>query len=95
MQNDVVLLCRAASSGWFNVGFVGIGLSTDVRKLKKAVGGGGPVFLYLAGELFNIVLTFGASYLAFGLYSRDVEKLQGEPADVGENIRESRRCGGK
>jgi len=53
------------SSWWMVVGFICVGLNTDVRKLSKKVKGGSVLFLYLIGGLFDILFTLGAAYLFF------------------------------
>ena len=53
--------------GWlFCLAFVSIGLESDFRALANQVAGGRPIKLYLVGQTFNLVLTLGAAYLAFG-----------------------------
>ena len=53
--------------GWlFCLAFVSIGLESDFRALASQVAGGKPIQLYLVGQTFNLVLTLGAAYLAFG-----------------------------
>ena len=46
--------------------FVGIGLESNFRKLPAQMVGGKPIWLYLAGQTFDILLTLLAAYLAFG-----------------------------
>jgi uncharacterized membrane protein YadS len=53
--------------GWFFcVAFVSIGLDSNMRELGGQLAGGKPVQLYVVGQLFNLVLTLIAAYLAFG-----------------------------
>jgi uncharacterized integral membrane protein (TIGR00698 family) len=53
--------------GWlFCLAFVSIGLESNFRVLAGQLQGGRPIQLYLVGQTFNIVLTLGAAYLAFG-----------------------------
>ncbi len=53
--------------GWFFcLAFVSIGLESNMKELMGQVQGGRPVQLYLVGQAFNLVLTLGAAYLAFG-----------------------------
>lgn len=47
----------------FVLAFTSIGLDTNFRELKEQFQGGKPLVLYVAGQLFNIVLTFAAVYL--------------------------------
>jgi uncharacterized integral membrane protein (TIGR00698 family) len=53
--------------GWFFcLAFVSIGLESNMKQLMAQVQGGRPIQLYLVGQTFNVVLTLGAAYLAFG-----------------------------
>ena len=67
----VTKTCR----GWlFCLAFVSIGLESNFRDLAKQMAGGKPIWLYIAGQSFNLVLTVLAAYLAFGgiLFSRPI-----------------------
>ena len=53
--------------GWlFCLAFVSIGLSSSFRELGRQTSGGRPIQLYITGQVFNLVLTLLAAYLAFG-----------------------------
>jgi len=43
-----------ASNWWFYIGFVGIGINTDVVKMAQKLQGGSILYLYLAGQTFNV-----------------------------------------
>eukprot|EP00043_Microstomoeca_roanoka_P026656 m.12300 g.12300 ORF g.12300 m.12300 type:complete len:499 (+) comp6829_c0_seq1:101-1597(+) len=58
---------RAASRWFFCLGFVGIGLKTDIRKLASQLHGGKPILLYMFCQLLDLVLKFGFSQLSFGV----------------------------
>ena len=62
----LVKVTKGLRGWWFALVFVGIGLESDFRKLAAQMVGGKPIWLYLTGQTFNIVLTLGAAYLAFG-----------------------------
>ncbi len=47
----------------FVLAFVSIGLDTNFRELAKQMKGGKPLWLYLVGQTFNIVLTFAVVWL--------------------------------
>ena len=47
----------------FVLAFVSIGLDTNFKDLAKQMKGGKPLWLYLVGQIFNIVLTFFAVWL--------------------------------
>lgn len=50
---------------FFTLAFVSIGLDTRFMELVK-IGGGKPAFVFLAGQLFNIVVCLLAAWLLFG-----------------------------
>jgi len=53
--------------GWlFCLAFVSIGLESNFRDLAGQVVGGKPIWLYIIGQSFNLVLTLFAAWLAFG-----------------------------
>ncbi len=71
--DGIVKITKGFRGWWFALAFVGIGLDSNFRKLVSQLGGGKPILLYLTGQTFNIVLTLGAAYLAFGgfLFGQD------------------------
>jgi len=50
----------------FCLAFVSIGLESNFRDLASQVVGGKPIWLYIVGQSFNLVLTLIAAWLAFG-----------------------------
>ena len=53
--------------GWlFCLAFMSIGLESSLRDLARHTAGGRPIQLYVTGQVFNVVLTLAAAYLAFG-----------------------------
>ena len=70
VKEDLLALTAQASDWWNIVGFVGLGLETDLvsmtAKLKESGGFQGPMVLYFATQFFNCFLTLGAAWLAFG-----------------------------
>ena len=55
--------------GWFFcLAFVSIGLDTNFWTLRKYLGRGKPVILYLVGQTLNLVLTFTMAYLMFEVF---------------------------
>ncbi len=53
--------------GWlFCLAFVSIGLESNFRDLAGQVVGGKPIWLYIVGQSFNLVLTLLMAWLAFG-----------------------------
>ena len=60
----------------FCLGFVSIGLETNVRQLAEAMGSWKPVVLYLCGQALNLLLTFTMAWIAFRVVFPDVaEKI--------------------
>lgn len=55
----------AMSNWWMAVGFICIGLNTDIRKLSQKVQGGSVLLLYLVGGLWDLTFTYGAAHLFF------------------------------
>jgi uncharacterized membrane protein YadS len=56
---------KMMQSWCFCLGFVSIGLETEIRRLAAAMGSVKPIVLYVCGQTLNIALTFGMAYLAF------------------------------
>jgi len=58
----------------FCMAFVSIGLESNFKDLSAQLVGGKPIWLYIIGQSFNLVLTLIAAYLAFGgiLFSRPI-----------------------
>lgn len=52
---------------WFALAFTAIGLESNFRQLASQMVGGKPIWLYIAGQTWNIVLTLAAAYVAFGM----------------------------
>jgi uncharacterized membrane protein YadS len=64
------VMLAAISRIFFTMGFVGIGLSTDIGRLLKALrghGAGSVVGVYLVGQCFNVALTLAATQFAFAV----------------------------
>ncbi len=60
---DITHNCR----GWFFcLAFISIGLESNFRDLATQLVGGKPIWLYIIGQSFNLILTLIAAYLAFG-----------------------------
>ena len=53
--------------GWFFcLAFVSIGLESNFRELASQLVGGKPIYLYIVGQSFNLILTLLMAYIAFG-----------------------------
>ena len=63
---------KTLRSWCFCLAFVGIGLQSDFRVLRKSLDGGKPLVLYLCGQSLNLVLTLLMSYLMFEWIFPDV-----------------------
>lgn len=63
---------KMMQSWCFCLGFVSVGLETEVRRLAAAMGSWKPVALYVCGQAFNLFLTFVMAWLAFRVVFPDV-----------------------
>jgi uncharacterized integral membrane protein (TIGR00698 family) len=53
--------------GWFFcLAFVSIGLESNFRELASHLVGGKPIYLYIVGQSFNLILTLLMAWIAFG-----------------------------
>jgi uncharacterized membrane protein YadS len=53
--------------GWFFcLAFVSIGLESNFRELANQLVGGKPIYLYVVGQSFNLILTLLMAWIAFG-----------------------------
>jgi uncharacterized integral membrane protein (TIGR00698 family) len=53
--------------GWFFcLAFVSIGLESNFRELASQLVGGKPIYLYVVGQSFNLLLTLLMAWIAFG-----------------------------
>ena len=60
-------LLIATRSWWFTIGFVGVGLTTNLKSMYRRLKGGKAVLLYCLGQGFDLVFTYSVSYLAFAV----------------------------
>ncbi len=75
VEQDILKGVTKNCRGWlFCLAFVSIGLESNFRDLSSQLAGGKPIWLYITGQSFNLVLTLIAAYLAFGgiLFNRPV-----------------------
>ncbi len=63
----------------FCLAFVGIGLQSDFRVLRKSLDGGKPLLLYVCGQSLNLALTLTMSYLMFEWIFPDVAATFTQP----------------
>ncbi len=63
---SILTITKGLRGWWFALAFVAIGLESNFRQLTSQLVGGKPIWLYVTGQSFNIVLTLLAAYLAFG-----------------------------
>ncbi|MGM0646380.1 MAG: YeiH family protein [Thermodesulfobacteriota bacterium] len=76
MVNDGVLALANRFRGWFFcLAFVSIGLSINYSELKEPLRGGKPLFLYVAGQSFNLILTLFVAWLMFMVIFRDITDM--------------------
>ena len=60
----------------FVLAFTSIGLDTNFREIGKQLHGGKVLWLYVVGQLFNIILTFFAVWLLLSGVIFDVPVLE-------------------
>jgi len=65
VDNGVLGVSKAGRGWFFALAFTSIGLTTDFRALAKYFKGGKPLFLYVAGQSFNIALTLLMAWIMF------------------------------
>jgi len=51
---------------FFCLAFISIGLESNFKELAKQMVGGRPIYVYIIGQSFNLVLTVVMAYIAFG-----------------------------
>ena len=67
VEKDIIGAMTKTLRGWlFCLAFVSIGLESNFRDLAGQIVGGKPIWLYIVGQSFNLVLTLLAAWLAFG-----------------------------
>eukprot|EP01147_Barroeca_monosierra_P006546 gene6545-9387_t len=66
-QSSLRVTVRAVSRWFFGLGFVGIGLSTNIRKLGKKMQNGSPLLLYLVCQLIDLALKYAFAALSFSI----------------------------
>jgi len=66
MLDNVLKITGGIRTFLFAIGFLTIGLESDFKSLKKQIFGGRSVQLYIAGQSFNVVLTFIVAWILFG-----------------------------
>jgi len=67
VEKNIIGAMTKTLRGWlFCLAFISIGLESNFRDLAGQVVGGKPIWLYIIGQSFNLVLTLIAAYLAFG-----------------------------
>lgn len=55
---------------WFAIAFVGIGITTNIKKLFEKAWSSGIIQVYLLANTIDVLLALGLSYLAYGLISQ-------------------------
>lgn len=63
-------LLIATRSWWFTIGFVGVGMTTNLKSMYQRLKGGKAVALYCMGQTFDLLLTYAVAYLAFAILYR-------------------------
>jgi uncharacterized integral membrane protein (TIGR00698 family) len=63
---------KSMQSWCFCLGFVAIGLETEIRRLARVMGSTKPLVLYVCGQCLNLSLTLAMAWVAFRLVFPDV-----------------------
>jgi uncharacterized membrane protein YadS len=63
--NSILSVTKGLRGWFFAMAFVCIGLDTRFTELVK-IGKGKPLIVFLAAQIFNIILTFGLAWVIFG-----------------------------
>lgn len=66
--NSIVSVTKNLKNWLFTLAFVSIGLDSRFSEMAKMAKGGKPVWLYIVGQTFNMVLTLIAALVFFGGY---------------------------
>lgn len=66
LGNSVLAASKGLKEWCFCLGFVSIGLESNLRELARTLQGGKPLLLYVCGQSFNLALTLLMAYVAFG-----------------------------
>jgi uncharacterized integral membrane protein (TIGR00698 family) len=64
--NEILEVSKSYRGLLFTLAFLAIGLESNFKELANHVQNGKPIYLYIVGQSFNIVLTLFVAYLAFG-----------------------------
>jgi uncharacterized integral membrane protein (TIGR00698 family) len=73
VESSIIKAVSNPLRGWFFcLAFVSIGLESNFADMAKQMEGGKPLFLYVVGQSFNLVLTLAMAWLAFSILFPDV-----------------------
>ncbi len=64
--SGILDLSEVFRSWFFCLAFVSIGLESNFKELANQLVGGKPIYLYIVGQSFNLILTLVAAWIAFG-----------------------------
>jgi len=64
--SGILRLSKVLRSWFFCLAFVSIGLESNFKELASQMVGGKPIYLYVVGQSFNLLLTLLMSWIAFG-----------------------------
>jgi len=64
--SSVLGLSKVLRGWFFCLAFVSIGLESNFRELASQLVGGKPIYLYVVGQSFNLILTLLMAWIAFG-----------------------------
>lgn len=66
LVNELLSVSKSYRGLLFTLAFLAIGLESNFKELAGHVQNGKPIYLYIIGQSFNIILTLFVAYLAFG-----------------------------
>lgn len=64
--SGILKLSKVLRGWFFCLAFVSIGLESNFKELASQMVGGKPIYLYIVGQSFNLILTLLMSWIAFG-----------------------------
>lgn len=64
--SGILKLSKVLRGWFFCLAFVSIGLESNFKELASQMVGGKPIYLYIVGQSFNLILTLLMAWIAFG-----------------------------
>jgi len=67
-----VALVVSSSRWFFTLGFLGVGMITNLKQLGGEILKGKAIYLYMIGQLFDLGIKLGASWIIFGIIWKQI-----------------------